>query len=53
MLDEHKPNLVVAFGGGRGTADMMRRARGAGVEDFEVQHDQEQTGTESKPAGSA
>ena len=31
MLDEGKPNLVVAFVGGRGTADMMRRARAAGV----------------------
>jgi len=31
MLDEGKPNLVLAFEGGRGTADMVRRARKAGV----------------------
>lgn len=35
MLDEHKPDLVIAFAGGRGTADMVRRAEAAGVE---VQH---------------
>lgn len=32
MLDEGKPNLVIAFPGGRGTADMVRRARAAGIE---------------------
>lgn len=31
MLDEGRPELVVAFPGGRGTADMVRRAREAGV----------------------
>jgi YspA, cpYpsA-related SLOG family len=31
MLDEGKPDLVVAFPGGRGTADMIRRAERAGV----------------------
>jgi hypothetical protein len=31
MLDEGKPDLVVAFPGGKGTADMVRRARSAGV----------------------
>jgi hypothetical protein len=31
MLDEGRPDLVVAFPGGRGTADMVRRARAAGV----------------------
>lgn len=31
MLDEGKPDLVVAFPGGRGTADMVRRARAAGI----------------------
>jgi predicted Rossmann-fold nucleotide-binding protein len=36
MLDEGKPNLVVAFPGGRGTADMVRRARAAGIEVIEV-----------------
>ncbi len=37
MLAEGKPDLVVAFPGGRGTADMVRRARKAGVEVIEVQ----------------
>lgn len=32
MLDEGKPDLVIAFPGGRGTADMSRRAREAGIE---------------------
>lgn len=32
MLDEGKPNLVLAFAGGKGTDDMCRRAREAGVE---------------------
>lgn len=31
MIDEHKPELVIAFSGGRGTADMVRRARAAGI----------------------
>lgn len=31
MLDEGKPDLVVAFAGGRGTADMVRRAKAANV----------------------
>lgn len=31
MLDEYRPRLVVAFPGGRGTADMVRRAKAAGV----------------------
>lgn len=36
MLDEGKPDLVVAFAGGRGTADMVLRARTSGVEVQEV-----------------
>ncbi len=31
MLDEGKPSLVIAFPGGRGTADMIRRAEAAGI----------------------
>jgi UDP-N-acetylmuramoylalanine-D-glutamate ligase len=31
MLNEGKPDLVVAFPGGRGTADMVRHAQLAGV----------------------
>lgn len=36
MLDEGKPDLVVAFAGGRGTADMVRRARDAHISVEEV-----------------
>lgn len=36
MLDEGKPDLVVAFPGGRGTADMVRRARQSGVPVMEI-----------------
>lgn len=31
MVDEGKPDGVVAFPGGRGTADMIRRAEAAGL----------------------
>jgi hypothetical protein len=37
MLDEGKPDLVLAFPGGRGTANMMRQARERGVRVVEVQ----------------
>jgi hypothetical protein len=36
MLDEGKPDLVVAFPGGDGTKDMVRRAVKAGVAIHEV-----------------
>lgn len=36
MLSRGKPDLVVAFPGGRGTADMVRRARRAGVQVIEA-----------------
>ena len=36
MLDEGKPDLVVAFAGGRGTADMVRIAKRSGVEVREI-----------------
>lgn len=36
MLDEGKPDLVIAFPGGRGTADMVRKARRAGVDVVEI-----------------
>lgn len=36
MLDTGKPDLVLAFPGGRGTADMVRKARAAGVTVIEV-----------------
>lgn len=36
MLDEGQPNLVIAFPSGNGTADMIRRAKKAGIEVVEV-----------------
>lgn len=36
MLEEGKPDLVIAFSGGAGTADMTRRAKNAGVEVIKV-----------------
>lgn len=36
MLDEGRPHLVVAFPGGTGTADMVRRAKAAGVPVMEI-----------------
>lgn len=32
MLNKEQPNLVIAFPGHRGTADMIRRAKKAGIE---------------------
>jgi hypothetical protein len=36
MLDEGKPDLVIAFPGGTGTADMIARSRRAGVKVLEL-----------------
>lgn len=36
MIDEGKPDLVVAFQGGRGTQDMIKRAKKHGIEVVEV-----------------
>lgn len=36
MIDEGKPDLVIAFPGGRGTADMVRRAKAAGIKVEEI-----------------
>lgn len=36
MIDYGKPNLVIAFPGGAGTADMVSRARKAEIEVIEV-----------------
>ena len=36
MLDEGEPDLVVAFPGGRGTADMVRQAKAAGIKVCEI-----------------
>jgi hypothetical protein len=36
MIDKGRPDLVVAFPGGRGTADCVARARAAGIEVVEI-----------------
>ena len=36
MLDDGIPDLVVAFPGGRGTANMLKQARQAGVQVIEI-----------------
>jgi len=36
MLDKYKPDFVVAFPGGKGTADMVERGRKAGVNVAEI-----------------
>ena len=36
MIDEGRPDFVLAFPGGKGTEDMVRRARAAGVPVIEV-----------------
>ena len=36
MLDEGKPDVVIAFPGGRGTADMVRRSLDAKVRTYKV-----------------
>lgn len=38
MIDDGKPDLVVAFPGGKGTADMVKRAKAAGIKVIEVPH---------------
>lgn len=47
MLDEGKPDMVVAFPGGRGTADMVRRAKRAGVSVVEPRKGQLELGLDS------
>lgn len=37
MLDEQRPDLVIAFPGARGTADMVRRARVGGIAVVEIE----------------
>lgn len=36
MLDEGKPDIVLAFEGGKGTADMVRRAKKTNVRVIEI-----------------
>lgn len=40
MLEKYSPDLVVAFRGGRGTADMIAKAKNAGVPVVEVGREQ-------------
>lgn len=49
MIDEGRPDLGVEFPGGRGTADMTRRLRAAGIPVIEVRAD----GQPMPPAGPA
>lgn len=37
MIDEGRPDMVIAFPGGRGTADMVRRAKAAGIPVKEIE----------------
>lgn len=37
MIDQGRPDLVVAFPGGKGTADMVKRAKAHGLEVIEVE----------------
>ena len=36
MINEGKPDLVIGFPGGKGTANMIKQARNAGIEVIEV-----------------
>ncbi len=36
MIDQGKPDLVIAFPGGRGTADMVAKTREAGIDVAEI-----------------
>lgn len=48
MLDEERPDVVIAFPGGRGTADMMRRAKEAGVRTITVLQPTDRRSSERK-----
>lgn len=39
MIDEGRPDVVLALPGGRGTADMIRRAEGAGLPVVKIEGD--------------
>ena len=40
MLDSNTVELVIAFPGGKGTSDMINRARKSGIEVKEIQNEQ-------------
>jgi hypothetical protein len=48
MIDKHAPGLVIAFPGGRGTADMVRRAREAKITVREVSEKKDKEPSGSK-----
>lgn len=48
MIDEGRSNLVLAIPGGRGTADMVRRARAAGIEVREITPTTEDKGSKDR-----
>lgn len=39
MLNEGKPDLIVAFPGGKGTTDMVRRAKKANIKVIEIEYE--------------
>lgn len=43
MLDEGKPDLVIAFPGGKGTANMVKQARERGIEVREIAYNGKET----------
>ena len=53
MIDEGKPDLVIAFPGGRGTADMVRRARVAAIDLLEASPFNEADIQEERAQGSS
>ena len=44
MIDVGKPDAVIAFPGGRGTADMVQRANQAGIPVFQASQGSETDG---------
>lgn len=50
MLDEGKPDLVVAFPGGSGTAHMVKIAKAAGVRVIEIKEGKEWHGSDTATA---
>lgn len=43
MLDEGKPDIIIAFPGGRGTANMVKQARERGIEVREIEYNGKET----------
>lgn len=51
MLDEGKPDCVLAMPGGRGTADMVRRAKEAGIITIEYNDEERVISSNGSPRG--